>query len=85
MILSRIKKFIPWLLLVGILIYIGCAKVNSPQYNVDDTSCNECGRCIQICPVDAIEFGPDGKAVIDQTKCNQCGRCITICPKDAIY
>ncbi|MBN2461709.1 MAG: 4Fe-4S binding protein [Candidatus Cloacimonetes bacterium] len=52
---------------------------------MDVQSCNSCGRCLQICPVDAIEFGTDGKAFIDQTKCNQCGQCITVCPQDAIY
>jgi len=79
------KKSVILLILLAILIYIGCDKVSNPEYNVDSTSCNSCGECIQICPVDAIEFGADGKAMIDQTKCNQCGRCITICPKDAIH
>jgi ferredoxin len=83
--MKNLRKLIPWLVLFAVLIYVGCDKVNNPQYHVDNTSCNECGRCIQICPVDAIEFGVDGKAIIDQTKCNQCGKCITICPKDAIY
>ncbi len=79
------KKIILLIILLGILIYVGCDKVSNPEYNIDANACNSCGECIQICPVDAIEFGPDGKAVIDQTKCNQCGKCITICPKDAIH
>jgi ferredoxin len=83
--MKKTKKLIPWFLLLGILFYVGCEKISNPQYFVDDTSCNECGRCIQICPVDAIEYGPNGKAIIDQTKCTQCGKCITICPKDAIF
>jgi len=77
------KQFI--ILLIGILLFIACEKVSNPEYNVDANSCNACGNCLQICPVDAIEFGADGKAVIDQTKCNQCGKCITICPQDAIH
>lgn len=79
------KKIILLIILFGILVYIGCDKVSNPEYNIDSSACNSCGECIQICPMDAIEFGPDGKAVIDQTKCNQCGKCITICPKDAIH
>ena len=79
------KKIILLIILLGILIYIGCDKVSNPEYNIDASACNACGECIHICPMDAIEFGPDGKAVIDQTKCNQCGKCITICTKDAIY
>ena len=74
------------LILITILfIYIGCDKVNNPEYNVDKSACNTCGACIGICPRDAIEIGEDGKVIIDQTKCNQCGKCIAICPADAIY
>ena len=80
------KKFGLLLILIMILlVYIGCDKVNNPEYNVDKTACNSCGSCISVCPRDAIEFGEDGKAIIDQTKCNQCGKCIVICPEDAIY
>ena len=79
------KKKLLIILLLGILLFIACEKVSNPEYNVDASSCNACGDCIQICPVDAIEFGTDGKAVIDQTKCNQCGKGITICPQDAIH
>ena len=79
------KSRIILLLILLILIYLGCDKVANPQYNIDPASCNSCGRCLQICPVDAIEFGVDGKAVIDQTKCNQCGQCILICPQDAVH
>jgi len=73
------------ILLVSILILLGCDKVNDPQYNVDKSACNSCGSCISICPRDAIELGPDGKAIIDQTKCNQCSRCIAVCPENAIH
>ncbi len=81
--MKRIAAYLIILLLI--LIVWACDKVSNPQYHVDSTSCNACGECIQVCPVDAIEFGSDGKAVIDQTKCNQCGSCLTACPKDAIY
>jgi ferredoxin len=77
-----------WILLtlvIMLLIYIGCDKVSNPEYNVDKSACNSCGACIAICPIDAIEIGEDGKAIIDQTKCNQCGKCIVICPEDAIH
>ncbi|MBN1326555.1 MAG: 4Fe-4S binding protein [Candidatus Cloacimonetes bacterium] len=79
------KRLILLILIVFLLFYLGCRKLNSPEYNVDAQSCNGCGRCIQICPVDAIEFDADGNATIDQTKCNQCGQCITICPQGAVH
>lgn len=65
--------------------FLACEKVNNPEYNVDSSACNACGDCLDVCPKDALEFGPDGKAIIDQTKCNQCGNCLTICPQNAIY
>ena len=79
------RKIFAFIVLIAIVLYVGCDKVSNPQYHVDQSACNACGRCIQVCPVDAIEFGPDGKAYIDQTKCNQCGQCITVCPKDAVH
>ncbi|HHE38772.1 MAG TPA: 4Fe-4S dicluster domain-containing protein [Candidatus Cloacimonetes bacterium] len=78
-----IKIVIP--IFLFFLIIWGCEKAVNFQYNVDSSSCNSCSRCIQVCPVDAVEIGLNGKAVIDQTKCNQCGQCITVCPKNAIY
>ncbi len=79
------KKAVIILILIGILFYFSCAKVANPEYNIDGSSCNSCGRCFQVCPVNAIEFGIDGKAIIDQTKCTQCGYCVKFCPKGAIY
>lgn len=73
------------IILVLILVIWACDKVSNPQYQVDTSSCNSCGECIQVCPVDALEFGSEGKAVIDQTKCNQCGSCLLVCPQEAIY
>lgn len=78
------KKIILTLFLIIILI-IACEKVTNLQYHIDSDACNSCGRCIEVCPVDAIEYGPDGKAVIDQTRCNQCGQCQVICPREAVY
>jgi formate hydrogenlyase subunit 6/NADH:ubiquinone oxidoreductase subunit I len=74
-----------FLLLFAILMVLGCKKVTNNEFNIDKQSCISCGRCLQICPSDAIDFTIDGKALIDQTKCTQCGRCVRVCPKDAIY
>jgi len=63
----------------------GCKKATQTEYHIDKTSCNSCGKCIDICPSDAIEFTESGKAVIDLTECTQCGKCVTICPQNAIY
>jgi Fe-S-cluster-containing hydrogenase component 2 len=47
---------------------------------VDNKKCIGCGRCVQICPKQAISMDKDNKAHIDQKLCNKCGRCILECP-----
>ncbi|HCG57902.1 MAG TPA: ferredoxin [Clostridiales bacterium] len=51
---------------------------------VNPKICIGCGTCVAICPVEAISFGKDGKAVIDQKKCIHCGGCKASCPVSAI-
>ncbi|TFG22477.1 MAG: 4Fe-4S dicluster domain-containing protein [Promethearchaeota archaeon] len=42
-------------------------------------SCNRCGLCSSICPVDAIKFTED-YLYIDESKCITCGLCYSFCP-----
>lgn len=51
---------------------------------IDSNTCVACGACIGACPVQAISFGADGKAVIDPNICIKCGTCVGICPVNAI-
>ena len=51
---------------------------------VDQNKCIGCGTCVQLCPVEAISFNDEGKAVIDQNKCIKCGTCEVSCPLNAI-
>lgn len=44
--------------------------------------CQDCYRCLRICPVNAIGV-KDGQAYIDDDKCIQCGTCIKECPQNA--
>jgi len=51
---------------------------------IDEKTCLGCGLCINNCPVGAISFNTNGKAVIDKTKCINCGTCQNLCPVNAI-
>ncbi len=51
---------------------------------VNKETCIGCGTCVGSCPVNAISFGADGKAVIDQGTCIHCGTCAGVCPVNAI-
>ncbi len=51
----------------------------SGTINIDKELCVGCGRCKEVCPVDAIS-GEEGQPhVIDQDKCVMCGQCVQIC------
>jgi len=45
--------------------------------------CNNCGICINVCPVAAVEKSPAG-ITINPISCVGCGICVPRCPKEAI-
>ena len=67
-------------------------KVYTPVPEVDESRCTGCGLCIDECPYDAIEFGPDEDVA---RKCNLCSHRVdnglipacadNICPEHCIY
>lgn len=50
---------------------------------IDTDLCTGCGKCIEVCPVDAITL-ENKKAIIDEERCNACRACISSCPNEAI-
>jgi heterodisulfide reductase subunit A-like polyferredoxin len=54
---------------------------------IDELLCRGCGRCIEICPYQAVSFARNAvggwHAVVDQALCKGCGNCIAICPSSA--
>jgi len=77
-------KFV-FILLILLLLLSACKKTTTYEFNIDKSACNGCGRCLQVCPFDAIELDVNGKAVIDQTVCQQDGLCVRVCPQNAVY
>ena len=51
---------------------------------INISECIGCGKCVEVCPVDALSLNEDEKAVVDEEKCISCGVCIPTCPTDAI-
>lgn len=47
-------------------------------------SCNGCGACAKICPVEAIRGEKEMLHVIDPTLCIDCGACGRICPQESV-
>ncbi len=45
--------------------------------------CTNCGECVEICPVDAIQAGEDAPVFLHEL-CLGCGLCASHCPSDAV-
>ncbi len=46
--------------------------------------CNQCGRCIEICPVKAISRNKLGTVMVDKKTCIGCFMCIGFCPTQSM-
>jgi polyferredoxin len=59
-------------------------KVTPFTIKIDKTSCNECFKCVDVCPLYAIssEDVKSGKASVF---CSKCGKCVDACSKKAIH
>ncbi len=59
---------------------------------IDDSTCNGCGKCVNVCPVEAMALvsanNPQRpkmkKAKLDETLCLGCGVCVRACPQKGI-
>lgn len=78
----------------------GAIKIENGRSVVDQEKCIKCGKCISVCPYNAIikqerpcakacgmkaiTSDEYGRAEIDQDKCVSCGMCLANCPFGAI-
>ncbi|MDP2989456.1 MAG: 4Fe-4S binding protein [Kiritimatiellota bacterium] len=51
-------------------------------YAISD-KCTVCGKCEEVCPVEAISKG-EKNFTIDAETCVNCGQCVDECPSEAI-
>jgi len=47
-------------------------------YRMDN--CDQCGLCIDMCPVQAIKRMPSGVVVVNRSACIGCQSCVAFCP-----
>lgn len=60
-----------------------CNHMEIPPVCPESTEhCNNCGKCISVCPVHAITL-VDNKIVTDAEKCTLCCACVKMCPNKA--
>lgn len=59
---------------------------------VDDVTCNGCGKCVNVCPVEAMTLVSANdparprmrKAKLDEEVCLGCGLCVKSCNRDSV-
>ncbi len=42
------------------------------------------GTCVDVCPFDAIDMGPEGLPIVDPLACRACRKCVEACPRDVL-
>ncbi|MBO3443361.1 4Fe-4S binding protein [Clostridium sp. CCUG 7971] len=55
--------------------------------NINNESCVSCGKCIKVCPIDAISIAKDNDKTyikVDENRCLGCGVCVRNCFKNSI-
>lgn len=58
-----------------------------PELKYVSANCTMCGRCIPVCPVNAISYDSKaefGKITINRELCTNCGKCIDVCYPGAL-
>lgn len=57
-----------------------CVRVLEKTEGFDLTVCNQCGKCMEICPTMALTRNAQGVVMLNKTKCIGCLACVSICP-----
>jgi iron only hydrogenase large subunit-like protein len=55
---------------------------HSPAIYTEVNNCQDCYKCIKVCPVKAIKF-EDYSAKLIPERCIYCGDCVVVCPANA--
>ena len=54
-----------------------------PEIAHRDSLCNNCMKCVEVCPVKAISVN-EKSVCIDRKLCNACGKCVEACVREAL-
>jgi len=57
---------------------------NVVTLEMDQTKCNGCGMCIDVCPQEVFTLLEKVSTIIDRDACMECGACAINCPRQAI-
>jgi len=60
-------------------------KIDKEDNIVTITVCNQCGKCLPMCPAQAITINAQGVVVINKKECAGCLICVAECPCGAMF
>jgi pyruvate formate lyase activating enzyme len=55
-----------------------------PELGIIKSLCNNCGKCIDVCPEKAISLDDNDFIRINRDKCTACGECVAVCSPEAL-
>ncbi len=58
-------------------------RITETDDGYDINVCNQCGECIEVCPVEAIQRKKN-TIIVNKTKCIGCFSCVGFCPQGAM-
>jgi polyferredoxin len=82
-VLPAIKQgrfFCSWLCPVGTMLW-GFSKLSLFKFRIDQTTCNQCNKCVASCKSGAIS---KQTKIIDQSVCVGCFNCLSVCNQQAV-
>jgi carbon-monoxide dehydrogenase iron sulfur subunit len=56
-----------------------------PDGTMQINVCNQCGVCIDICPVLALRRNKQGVVMVNKKTCIGCFQCVGFCPENAMF
>jgi len=59
-----------------------CAYRYVPTVEIDKDVCDNCGDCVDVCPVGVLEKTEDGVKVVNEFECTLCEDCVDACKKN---
>ena len=58
---------------------------NVVTLQLDQSKCNGCGVCIDVCPQQVFTLAEKVSSITDRDACMECGACARNCAQEAIY
>ncbi len=61
-----------------------CVTITGTEYGADPVTCDQCGKCAEVCEFKAITQTSKGVYMINKKLCTACGKCVDACPYQLI-